>query len=139
MTTQPPGPAHPGCDVPYGELLSGLRRFIRTDGRHYLDDPNITSIGLGHRVVGGRPTGELVVQFTVAEKRAEPEALAALGTTPVPEAVTVAGVSVPTDVLERRAQQAPTRPPTPVPGECGGTADVPSVRATPGPAEPPTR
>jgi len=112
MATQPPGTAHPGLDVPYGELLSGLRRFIRTEGRRYLDDPNITSIGLGDRVVGGRRTGELAVQFTVEEKRSEPEALAALGTTPVPEAVTVAGVRVPTDVLDRRSQPALTAGPS---------------------------
>lgn len=124
MTTQHPGPADPGCDVPYEELLTGLRRLIRTEGRRYLDDPNITSIGLGHRVVGGRETGELVVQFTVEEKRADPKALAALGTTPVPEAVTVAGVRVPTDVLERRSQTALTRPSTPVPGERPARAAV---------------
>jgi endonuclease G len=44
------------------------------------------------------------VQFTVEEKRHEPEALDALGTSPIPEAITVAGVRVPTDVLERRSQ-----------------------------------
>lgn len=135
MTTQPPRPADPRRDVPYGELLSGLRRLIRTEGHRYLDDPNITSIGLGHRVVGGCRTGELVVQFTVEEKRAEPEALAALGTTPVPEAVTVAGVRVPTDVLERRSQPALTRAATPVPGERHGTVDVPAGRS-PHPAAP---
>ena len=135
MTTQPPGPADPRCDVPYGELLSGLRRLIRTEGRRYLDDPNIISIGLGHRVVGGRRTGELVVQFTVEEKHAEPEALAALGTTPVPEAVTVAGVRVPTDVLERRSQPALTHPSTPGPGERPRTVEVAAGR-TPHPAAP---
>jgi endonuclease G len=139
MTTQSPGPAEPGCDVPYTELLSGLRRFLRTEGRRYLDDPNITSVGLGDRVVGGRRTDELAVQFTVAEKRSEPEALAALGTTPVPDAVTLAGTRVPTDVLESRARAAPTRPSTPVPGERPGTADDSPVRAARGPAELPTR
>lgn len=89
-------------EVPYEELLTALRRFIRTEGRCYLDDPNVFSIGIGYKVTDGRRTPELSVQFTVEEKRAEPEALAALGTTPVPEAITVAGVRVPTDVLERR-------------------------------------
>jgi endonuclease G len=98
MTTQQPGPVDPRCDVPYEELLTGLRRLIRAEGRRYLDDPNITSIGLGHRVVGGRETGELVV--------------------------TVAGVRVPTDVLERRSQPALTRPSTPVPGERPARAAV---------------
>lgn len=104
MSTQTPGPADPEGAVPYGQLLAGLRRFIRTDGRRFLDDPNVASIGLGYKVTDGRPTTELSVQFTVEEKHPEPEALAALGTHPVPETITVAGVQVPTDVLERRSQ-----------------------------------
>jgi endonuclease G len=107
MSRQPIGPAQPWGDVPYGLLVTGLRRFIRTDGQRYLDDPNVASIGLGWKVTGGRPTDELAVQFTVEEKHVRPEALAALGTHPVPVAITVAGVRVRTDVLERRAQQAP--------------------------------
>jgi hypothetical protein len=139
MTPQSSGPAQPGCDVPYTELLSSLRRFLRTEGRCYLDDPNITSIGLGDRVVGGRRTDELAVQFTVTEKRSEPEALAALGTTPVPETVTLAGTRVPTDVLVSSSRAAPTHPSTPVPGGRPGTADDTRIRAARGPAELPTR
>ena len=104
--SQASGPAHPWQDVPYAQLLTGLRRFLRTDGARYLDDPNVASVGLGYKVTGGRWTPELAVQFTVREKRGEPEALAALGTTPVPEAITVAGIRVPTDVLERRSPPA---------------------------------
>lgn len=106
MSRQPLDPAQPWGDVPYGQLLVGLRRFIRTDGQRYLDDPNVASIGLGWKVTGGRQTGELAVQFTVEEKHVEPEALAALGTHPVPVAITVAGVRVPTDVLDRRSHPA---------------------------------
>ena len=106
MDRQAPAPADPWDDVSYGQLLTGLRRFLRTDGQRHLDDPNVASIGLGYKVTGGRPTTELSVQFTVEEKRVGTEALAALGTHPVPEAVTVAGVRVPTDVLERRSQPA---------------------------------
>ena len=89
----PPPPDRPDREVSYGELISGLRHFLRTDGRRYLDDPNIASVGLGYRVVDGRGTGELVVQFTVD------------GACAVPDAVTLLGVRVPTDV---RAA-APTR------------------------------
>jgi endonuclease G len=106
MDPQAPAPPDPWGDVSYRQLLTGLRRFLRTDGQRHLDDPNVASIGLGYKVTGGRPTAELSVQFTVEEKRVGPEALAALGTHPVPEAVTVAGVRVPTDVLERRSQPA---------------------------------
>ena len=100
MPAHEPGPED--LEVPYEDLLAALRRFLRTEGRCHLDDPNVSSIGIGYKVTDGRRTPELSVQFTVEEKRVEPEALAALGTTPVPEAITVAGVRVPTDVLERR-------------------------------------
>jgi hypothetical protein len=106
MDALTPAAADPWGDVSYRQLLTGLRRFLRTDGQRHLDDPNVASVGLGCKVTGGRPTEELSVQFTVEEKRVGPEALAALGTHPVPEAVTVAGVRVPTDVLERRSQPA---------------------------------
>jgi hypothetical protein len=119
MSTLTPGPADPCRDVPYAALLTGLRRFIRTDGRCHLEDPNVASIGLGPKVTDGRWTPELAVQFTVEEKRAEPEALAALGTTPVPAVITVAGVRVRTDVLERASQ----------PGLCAGAAPRPLAGA----------
>ncbi|WP_106277999.1 DNA/RNA non-specific endonuclease [Geodermatophilus tzadiensis] len=86
----------------YERLLAALRRFIRTEGERYLADPNITSIGIGYKVTDGRETPELSVQFTVGEKLAEPESLAALGTSAVPESIVIDGVAVPTDVLERR-------------------------------------
>ncbi|GLZ38816.1 DNA/RNA non-specific endonuclease [Actinokineospora sp. NBRC 105648] len=82
------------------DLVAALREFIRTRGSGYLADPNVTSVGVGHKVRGGKRTDEVAVQFTVGTK-AEPEALEALGTEPLPESVTVAGVEVPTDVLER--------------------------------------
>ena len=149
MDSQAPAPPDPWGDVSYRQLLTGLRRFLRTDGRRHLDDPNVASVGLGYKVTGGRPTAELSVQFTVEEKRVGREALAALGTHPVPEAVTVAGVRVPTDVLERSSQPAlaagsssrtpvasgprdgaaATPVPAPSPGaERSGDADRPTVR-----------
>ena len=84
------------------DLLVALRQFIRTKGADYLRDPNISSIGIGYKVTDGRRTPELSVQFTVNEKHSAPEVLEALGTTPLPESITVDGVEVPTDVLERR-------------------------------------
>jgi endonuclease G, mitochondrial len=87
-------------------LLAALRRFIRSQGQDYLRDPNISSIGIGYKVVDGRRTPELSVQFTVDEKHSAPDALEALGTTPLPESITVDGVEVPTDVLERRYEPA---------------------------------
>ncbi|RKT54307.1 DNA/RNA non-specific endonuclease [Saccharothrix australiensis] len=81
-------------------LLPALRRFVRTKGSEYLRDGNVSSIGIGYKVEDGKPTDEIAIQFTVRRK-AEPEALSALGTALLPEAITVDGVAVPTDVLER--------------------------------------
>ena len=88
------------------DLLAALRQFIRTEGEDYLRDPNISSIGIGYKVTDGKRTPELSVQFTVNEKHSAPDALEALGTTPVPESITINGVEVPTDVLERRYEPA---------------------------------
>ncbi|XVS66943.1 DNA/RNA non-specific endonuclease [Actinosynnema sp. CA-299493] len=82
-------------------LLASLRRFVRAKGAGYLRDPNVSSIGIGHKVVDGKPTDEIAIQFTVRQKVAEPEALRALGTVPLPATIEVDGVPVPTDVLQR--------------------------------------
>jgi endonuclease G, mitochondrial len=81
-------------------LLDGMREFVRARASQYLTDPNITSIGIGYRRVDGKPTAELSVQFTVAEK-AVPESLGALNTTPIPASIEINGVLVPTDVIQR--------------------------------------
>jgi endonuclease G len=88
------------------DLRAALQRFIRTQGADFLDDPNISSIGVGYKLVDGKPTEEIAVQFTVHEKLSQPEALAALGTSLIPEVITVDGVQVPTDVIERRYEPA---------------------------------
>ncbi|MGW0828658.1 DNA/RNA non-specific endonuclease [Streptomyces sp. NPDC002845] len=82
------------------KLIASLRRYIRTRGPELLADPNVTSVGIGHKVTGGRRGKQVALQFTVACK-AEPEALEALHTAPIPQTVTVDGVEVPTDVIER--------------------------------------
>ncbi len=86
--------------VPYRALLVALREFIRTEGEVYLDDPNVSSIGIGYKMISGRRTPELCVQFTVVEKHGDLAALAAQGTTLVPLTITIAGIEVPTDVVE---------------------------------------
>jgi endonuclease G len=101
--------------TPDTDLLAALRRFIRSRGEEYLRDPNISSIGIGYKITDGRDTADISVQFTVDEKHdATPEALEALGTTPIPASITVDGVEVPTDVLERRYEPAFQVVPEPV-------------------------
>ncbi|MFF0086808.1 DNA/RNA non-specific endonuclease [Streptomyces canus] len=63
----------------------------------------MTSVGIGHKIKNGARGKQVALQFTVNSK-AEPEALEALGTTRIPDAITVDGVEVPTDVIERSYQ-----------------------------------
>ncbi len=91
--------------APDPDLSAALRSFVRLRGAAYLRDPNVTSIGIGHKVRGGKRTTELCVQFTVGTK-ASVEALGDLGTAPLPESIEVAGVAVPTDVIERTYRPA---------------------------------
>jgi endonuclease G, mitochondrial len=86
-----------------GKLLDSLRQFVRTKGADYLQDPNISSIGVGHKICEGKATGELSLQFTVDRKTAEPEAL---GSEAIPKSIDVDGVEVPTDVIERSYRPA---------------------------------
>jgi endonuclease G, mitochondrial len=85
------------------KLQDSLRQYIRTKGAGYLQDPNISSIGVGHKISEGKATGELSLQFTVDQKVAEPEAL---GSESIPESINVDGVEVPTDVIERSYRPA---------------------------------
>lgn len=80
--------------------LAALRAFVRAHGPDYLLDPNITSVGIGHKVVDGTRTDEVCVQFTVAAK-VEPALVAAMGSQLVPPTLLVDDAAVPTDVLER--------------------------------------
>ncbi len=78
-----------------------LIELARTKGRAYLKLPNVTSVGVGKKIVGGKETGELSIQFTVGKKVA-PEILAAEGMTLLPETLTADdGTVVPVDVVER--------------------------------------
>ena len=82
------------------KFMEELKQFVRTEGVDYLEDPNITSVGIGYKLEKGQPTKELSIQFTV-EHKATPELLESLGTTELPKSFTIAGKEVPTDVLQR--------------------------------------
>ncbi|BDU06765.1 DNA/RNA non-specific endonuclease [Nocardia cyriacigeorgica] len=94
-------PADRHSPAPDERLLSALRRYIRARGAGYLDDPNITSIGVGYKITDGERTDTVSLQFTVGRKVAL-ERLESLGTTAIPESIAVDEFDVPTDVLERR-------------------------------------
>ena len=81
-------------------FMEDLKQFVRTQGKDYLRDSNITSVGIGYKQKDGEPSKELAIQFSVGTK-ATPEALAALDTVEIPKSFTINGVEVPTDVIQR--------------------------------------
>lgn len=83
-----------------GPTIETMRNWIRRWGRLYLRDQNVTSLGIGHKEVGGKRTDTLCIQFTVSSKLS-PEELADAVTATLPEAVRIDTSEVPTDVLER--------------------------------------
>ncbi len=84
------------------QLTENLRHFIRTEGSRYLQDPNITSIGIGYKVSDGKRTNDLSIQFTVKSKPEEHGSLPeGINTTRIPETLEIDGVTLPTDVLQR--------------------------------------
>jgi endonuclease G, mitochondrial len=79
---------------------------VRQLAEEYLRDPNINSVGLGYKT-GDDGKRTLAFQFTVDEKAA-PEALEAIGTAEIPATITTAnGITLPTDVIERRFAHHP--------------------------------
>jgi len=85
------------------DLMTKLKRYVRAHAQGFLQDPNITSVGIGYKTVDGKE--KLAVQFSVHAKVA-PQGVAALGSTPIPQELLVEGEHVPTDVIER--SYAPT-------------------------------
>lgn len=82
------------------KFMESLRQFIRAKGSQYLLDKNVSSIGIGYKNKDGKPTEEIAIQFTV-KKKAALEVLESLDTQLIPDHITVDGVPVPTDVIER--------------------------------------
>ncbi|MFM7318821.1 MAG: DNA/RNA non-specific endonuclease, partial [bacterium] len=85
--------------------VEDLKKFVRREASRYLTQKNVTSVGIGYRQTEGKPTDELAIQFTVAQK-VKPEALESIGATMLPKSIKIGGVEVPTDVLQRSYRQS---------------------------------
>jgi endonuclease G len=82
-------------------LEEKLIELVRLKAQRYLKDPNVTSVGVGHRIKDGRPTDELAIQFTVAKKMA-PEMLLMENRSALPKSFTLDdGSEVAVDVIQR--------------------------------------
>jgi endonuclease G len=77
-----------------------LKNFVRKEASYFLQQENITSIGVGYKIQDGKPTKELSIQFTVGRKVA-PEEIESIGSVEIPKSFTIDGVEVPTDVIQR--------------------------------------
>jgi len=76
--------------------LETLRAFVRNRGAKFLDDPNVTSIGIAQK-----DDGEYMLQFTVGTKSDDKDTLESLNTTVLPKKIAVNGFEVETDVVQR--------------------------------------
>ena len=85
-----------------------LRVAARQVADEYLDDPNITSVGIGFKETEGRTTDTLTLKFSVGEKMApERLALESVGTRMIPETIVANGLTLETDVVERAFKPQP--------------------------------
>lgn len=80
--------------------LDLFKRFIRENHDKYLKDPNITSLGIGYKVVNGKTSKTPVVQFSV-ERKVAPESVGAVSDLPIPSTIEYEGIQIPTDVVQR--------------------------------------
>ncbi|MES2697920.1 MAG: DNA/RNA non-specific endonuclease [Verrucomicrobiota bacterium] len=77
-----------------------LEEYVRANASRLLSDPNVTSVGVGYKLVKGVKQPQLAVQFTVSSKFT-PQEIGAKTTNPIPEKIRVGSTDVPTDVIER--------------------------------------
>ena len=75
---------------------AAMKRFIRSQGAKFLEDHNVTSIGIGKK----NGDGVISLVFTVADKQPA-SALESLGTKLLPEQIEFEGFKIQTDVLQR--------------------------------------
>jgi endonuclease G, mitochondrial len=83
-----------------GPSEQALRDYVRANAEYFLKDPNISSIGVGHKVTGGKRSKAVSIQFTVRKKVPDSQ-IESVNSKPIPKSVVIDGKVVPTDVIER--------------------------------------
>ena len=79
-----------------------LVELLRAQAQRWLDWPNVTSVGVGPRLVNGQPTGELSIQVSVAEKIPDKKEIGRRGSMVLPRTLRAPdGRVAPVDVVER--------------------------------------
>lgn len=83
------------------ETLNQLKSYVRSNASRFLEDPNISSIGIGGKIKDGQRTHEGCIQFTV-HKKVTTSVIESLNSREIPPKIEINGVSIPTDILERK-------------------------------------
>lgn len=82
------------------KLIEKLKKYIRENASNFLKDSNISSVGIGFKISKNIESETLSIQFTVDQKL-ETDMLETIGTTAIPEKINVAGMDIPTDIIQR--------------------------------------
>lgn len=77
-----------------------LKMLVRHEAARYLEEENVTSVGIGYKTKDNKKTKELCIQFTVGQKVGL-ESLDEKGFKELPKSFDFEGMKVPTDVIER--------------------------------------
>ncbi len=83
-----------------------VQAAVRQVADEYLTDPNITSVGIGYKLTGGKQTGRLSLQFTVG-KKVGLEAVESVSGRTIPTELEANGIRFDTDVVERSFEKHP--------------------------------
>lgn len=89
-----------GSESGSSEHVERIKRLIRAQGERLLSLPNVTSLGIGFKQVGGVSTDAVALQFSV-ERKLSPESLSSESILGIPASITFEGVEIPTDVVQR--------------------------------------
>ncbi|MFT5821512.1 MAG: endonuclease G [Crocinitomix sp.] len=77
-----------------------LKNLVRGKAARFLDETNITSVGIGYKRKGSKFSKEISIQYTVGQKVAL-EQLETVKSKEIPQFFEINGVKIPTDVIER--------------------------------------
>lgn len=85
------------------QMIEIAKQIVRSQGEHYLQYPNINSVGIGYKITDGKRTNDISIQFSVG-KKAKAESLESLkteGTKEIPKQFKHGAITIVTDVVER--------------------------------------
>jgi hypothetical protein len=119
MSDQVTEPSSAGSPSP----AKTLAELAFREGRRLAKDPNICAVGFGAKLCGGQPLEGAGLVFFVREKLAQPSAIAARNSWPIPASID----GFPTDVVELGELAAAAADRTPPAGKRGTRVSAPLI------------